>query len=474
MEDIFKLWCNNQIYELNATLFSQMSRRAESLIQNNIYEEEIGPRIRPESFQTFVAVCQLQPFAITSSTVFELEILARDWDVPALLKYCNEYIVSRNLERPIDNDYVGQLLNHIENDIDDPSDIPLCANIINAALKDDRFVKVPPEILFQIILTAEPSTIDPRFMVDFVMRCFDYDPSTAVPLVLLCNFEYFSPEQIDRIFQSTEMHEQAIGYFISESISDTRNLVNKDLAILERAQANAISTLKQKFADESRNLPTPKKEEGRRVCRELTKRLQKQQEKINMLKNEIYQKNAEISKIHEEHIESIEVCNKEIAEVDHIKEKEQEKIERETKKTIEKTMKEIQALQNDINDRFISLQQANTKTYAKIKDSIRTPLHGYRGQLAASKSEAGTLENQLKETIKKVSNLQAVTAAKILHDRLAHSEAVRRTEKKYSLFEGEDSLWGLLPEQVDEATRFIQSIERKIDEDCPFRNDGKN
>ena len=63
----FSLWCNNKKFELIASIFAQLSKQAALLMEAGIYEGDIIPRVRPESFTTFVAVCQLQPFKISSS-----------------------------------------------------------------------------------------------------------------------------------------------------------------------------------------------------------------------------------------------------------------------------------------------------------------------------------------------------------------------------------------------------------------------
>ena len=467
----FSLWCNNKKFELIASIFAQLSKQAALLMEAGIYEGDIIPRVRPESFTTFVAVCQLQPFKISSSCVFELEMLANDWEVPSLLKYCDDYIKSRNLERPPDEDYLGQLLDHLSKGIQDPNDVPAVANMVNLALQDDRFMKVPPETIFQILLTAESRGVDEQLLINFVMRTFEIEPTTAVPLVLLCNFDLFTPEQRDKLFQSREMHEQSLGFFIAESISATTNRIAKQLSLTERIQQASIADLKAKLQTTQKTPSNNIHEEGRTDVLELKKHLAKQQNIIDGLIKDTEDVDLEIKMNTEDQKEDLNKVRQELAELDETMENSGTKIATLTDEALQNTKQEIENIRKDIEQRLNNLEKQNTLTTEKMRNDLIQPMKSYKTRLAASKSDATTLEELLKTTINEVADLQAVTAAKIVRDRLKHDEVVRKIEERFSIFENEDSLWGLTPQQVQEAEEFINMIEKRVEQSCPIRKD---
>ena len=97
---------------------------------------------------------------------------------------------------------MGILIEHVETDTDTKSDWAAVAFDINRALRDKRFMTLPPEVIYQILAIADRKYLDQTIFKEFVLELFKENPKNAVPLMLRLDFSILTQDERDFIFKN--------------------------------------------------------------------------------------------------------------------------------------------------------------------------------------------------------------------------------------------------------------------------------
>jgi hypothetical protein len=229
------------------------------------------------------------PYQTTHTTAFELLRLATEWGVPQLEEAVTDFINSKSLQQPSEGDVLAKLIRHTGSGQVHPNGILAVANIINDPLQGERVATLPPEILFQIVVSVDPAVLDPDVLINYVTALFDAHPQSAVPLVLLLDFDKLTQDQRDFVFRCSQMYEQNVGFFVTHLMSNDRTKAERELAQadghllcdlfgrkngidaheatvlskLKNSQDEALGAIRQKLNDQQAEIETLKEQAGK-------------------------------------------------------------------------------------------------------------------------------------------------------------------------------------------------------------------
>ncbi|OHT15534.1 hypothetical protein TRFO_02867 [Tritrichomonas foetus] len=465
----FSLWCNEKNHKFNAETFARVSKKCASLVHANDYQGTINHPVTEETFNAFVLACQLKPFKVTITNAFELLELAQEWGIPSLETFVNRYISQKGLKRKVEDDYLGKLMTHLEDDNADVSnDIAGIARNFNEYLSDDRLVQVHPEHLFKILMQAENRRINPQLLIDFVMKLIENEPEKAVPLCLRIDFDRLTTEQNEEIFQCREIHEQAMGYFIAEALSALRNKATDDLTANEQRYIKEIQDIRDYLTKQRTVALAELQTQFESETKALEELIEKQQNQINELKQ--FRDNAR-----EEAAQQQENFKKTYAKFST----ESERIHGILKniKRMEKERRE--KIHKLVNEKSIPIKQTVDEKCAEIisadkhkRDLMEKTVIERRDRLLQNHEEIKSMVNTFDLTIQhiheRINETRATVAAKIVTDHLRHDQFLRDVDRRFDVFAADDKIWNLEVDQVINAENIIRKLESKLRTTCPI------
>lgn len=469
---MFKLRCNGQTYEIPATTFSKVSKKCAALIKSNDYQGVINHPVSDESLESFICACNLQQFKVALNTAFELLDLSREWGIPTLEAFVLDYIRSKGIQRDESKDYLGPLLEHLEDEESNSqyisNEISNIARHLNKYLDDDRLREVHPEILFKILNQADPDDYDQQLFVNFVMKLFEDEPEKAVPLTLMMNFDLLTLDQGEEVFQCREMHEQALGYFIAASMSSSRNKTELENDNIEQTQMNEIQEIKDEikkrrlisltklqneFAAEKAEIMNIIEQQSQQIAK-LTKLREYQQDKINE-NNAIFERAAA-------------KFDREILRQKTLLRKKRELLTERRQTILEEYERQSSVIQESAEN---ALNDFDTRTKTKT-DALQRKINPTVNKIIKKtndlKNNSTELHNKLDDANKCVQANRDLLAAKIVHDQVRFNQFLRDLSTKYDAFKTDDKIWDLDADKVEEAEKLIIQIEKKITQKCPL------
>lgn len=472
-EHPFTLLLGNQRYVFKGDLFAKMSKKCATLLEKGITEAPVLRRVNKEVFDAFIAACNLKPFHITSKNAYDLLYLSQEWEISTLEKFANDYINSKNVQPPNPIDYVQILVEKVKNNEVEVEDIQAVAAEINDAMKDDRFIALPPEIIFQTLLAANPRSIDPDLLVELTMQLFTKKPSTGIPLTFLTNFEQLSPKQRSTIFHSRKMHEIDVNYFVAWTLSFIRNRASSLASeFTNRCTLNSYRTgeniLKDGEVDQLKyhehhydelTALTQQIEDQEKEIEELTKLIKADLES----ENQSEESRRNILKEHRESVKELEDAGEEmsitIAGTSNI-----------VKNAVEE---QITQLREELDNELQSISDDNDAKCNAILDEIRKQTDEQGDTLTKLQNRLKEYKEDVKKTNNEISEAKCALTAKSLRDKLRHDEFVRDTEHRFEIF-GSQQEWGINSQDVEKAERFIEELEAELQSICPIRGNNKN
>ena len=493
----FTLWCNNKRHDFDAEIFAKMSRKASILIREGQIQGIIEKRVRQETFDAFVAACQLKAFKVTATNAFELKELAVDWGVASLETFVNNYIRSKNLKPQTKVDHLGILIDHLDNGIDDPNDVLAVANFVNDALRDERFERVPPEVIFKILIASDQKRVDEKekdplqeetkpdhqildqqLLIKFTLQLLK-DPqlvTSAIPLTLMIDFKLLTKEQREFIFQKKEMHENNIGYFVANSMSATRNKAERELMQSEARLLSDLNALRENLKQHQRSNAAKLKKEQDESLGDLKEALLKQQETIKDLQDDGVKFETKLDEDNEEHDKRFQGMKDLLNQIDQYT-SQRNSIATEKEVLIkDQVAEQLAPLKAELDDEVKKLAMDDAMQCAELEQKLMRLIEEDKKKLRQLASRVDDCTEDVDNTNVELSDIKATLAAKIVHDRLRFDKFLRKTDDRFAVFiksESEPGVWDLAPEKVAQAEQFVIQIENIVDTNCPIRGSYK-
>ena len=465
----FTLWANNQRYDFDGEKFAKMSRKCARLLTQGQTQGTIQRRVRADSLAAFAGACQLQQFKVTPTNAYEIRELAEEWEVPSLVQFVDEFIAKKKLPPPEDGDIIENLLKHVKQGIYKESDINHVANIINDALADERFIEVPPEIIFQIVISSEQRGIDKQRFLEFVLTLFYKNPESAVPLILLIDFDHLTDDQTEGIFLCREVHEQNISFFIAWALSSSRNKAENELQLSDRRHHDEIETLRELLKKAQLAASTKMKKEHDQETADLLEIVKKQQQVIDQLVAQTQAQRQEYQRLEDEHqnkLASLEDTLRDLLDqakdCAELLEKQQTQVERECQEQMPKLRAELMEQINGVRDRNIENLGNIEKTITNVTDKEHELADALDRSVSLSEESLSAAKHNMRD-------IKAAIAVKIVRDRLRFDKFLRDKNEQLKVFKTKGGVWGIKPKEAEAADKMISVLQKRIDELCPIR-----
>lgn len=463
----FTLWCNNQHYEFIGDIFIKMSKKAARIAQSGKTEGVISRPINEEVFKSFCAACELKSFTVNSKNAYELKTLADEWEVLSLEKYINDYIKEKNIATPPPVDYLGTLIQHCENNIENPNDILNVADYINDALRDERFSDLPPEVLFKVCNAADPQKIDNQQLLNFILHLLETNPSNAVPLILLIDFDRLTKDQRSLIFRTSDVHEENIGYFIANAMSSARNKNEAEAKQAEAQLEEDLQKMKESLTKQQEKMADKMKHDQDEQLEQLDQEVEQMSAQIQALNDGALQQQQRIDQNAQNHLSAFKDMKNRLAKIEDLTTNRGP--EEHTDKIDKEVSDQMNELKEELDTDIINLANDDAR-YCQLKQrELKRAIDAEQKRLKQLREEADKHVDDLNETNEDLTDLKATLASKIVRDRLRFDKFIRKVDNRLDLFKEEPGVWGLTPERVSQAEKFINEIEEKIDEFCPIR-----
>ena len=463
----FTLWCGDQSYNFKGDIFLKMSKKAARIAQSGKTEGIISRQVNDDVFKSFCAACELKAFTVNSKNAYELKTLADEWEVASLEKYINNYIKEKNIATPPPSDYLGTLIQHCENDIEDTKDILNVADYINDALRDERFANLPPEILFKVCNAADPQKIDNQQLINFILHLLESNPSNAVPLILLIDFDRLTKDQRSLIFRTSDVHEENIGYFIANAMSSARNKNEAETRQAEAQLNEDLEKMRESLSKQQEKMAEKMKHDQDEQLDELDQEVEQMSTLIQELNNGALQQRQKIEQNALAHENAFEDMKQRLAIIEKLT------TNREPDDHSDKIDQEVSDQMNELNDELeVEVKNLNNEDtrYCQTKQrELKRAIDAEQKRLKQLREEAEKHVDNLNETNEDLTDLKATLASKIVRDRLRFDKFIRKVDNRLDLFKEEPGVWGLEPDRVSRAEKFINDIEEKVDEFCPIR-----
>lgn len=484
---VFILKINGHDEELNCRTICKLSKKIKELVNDSEYSAVIDHPISEKAVESFLTALKGEQFKLTPEIAPELLYLANEWQIDNLEAFVLKYMKAKGLNTEIElpnADYLGQLLSESEDHTASDFLLKQVGKRLNTYFDDDRLLNLNAEYLFQVIVNAEMSEnpLDQEKYRDFLLKMFDCDPDdqdsddpfeqdrliyTAIPLILRLNFSKLLPNQDDLIYDTPEVHDQNINYFVTLAISATRNLSEKRRVKLVESIQNCIQNLQS-------DLRKQRHDDARALHEE-------HKQRVDHLKQIIAEQKRQIDSIREyredqmkRHEEENELFNQQIKELrEHMAKEKQELIRRsEAIQQLKDDVKE--EIENDVHgvqDHIVRELKKEAKVINTrpdtLKNNIEEPLNNLKNNFDQAKKEIIEQDNNLNNIISDFRDKQTILAAKMVRDFMRFDKFVRRTAKRFKIFSDMD-IWGLEPDEVKNSEQNLVQIEKRLDKICPI------
>jgi hypothetical protein len=466
---IFTIWCNNKPFYFAADHIAEVSTKCRESIAQNLDFGVIGRRIPRETFESFSDACQQKPYTTTRSNSHGLLKLAVEWGIKSLEDAMTEFINTESVPPPDDTDPLADLITHTEQGQDDPNGIRAVATIVNPALKDERLSSLPFEIIFRIVIAADPAEVDQHLLIEFVMSLFETNPAAAAPLVLLLDFEKLTPEQRGLIFQCPQMHEENVGFFVTQVMSNDRNKAERELAQAEGRLLSDLFTLRNDIEQHEQDILGQLKDNNDHLLDELRSQLNAHQAQIDELNQNADSQTQAIDTAVKSHATQFADMKAQLEQLEKTASEKSSEAEGQTSRIQSEVSDQVAKLRQELEQAVEKVGvQAGEKT-AALGRGLREKLDEQKARLKDASQRTVALAEEHKAISEGVSQLKSVLAAKILKDRLRFDQFLRQTDHRFDVFERDETVWGLTPDSVRESEAFITDIEERLEILCPIR-----
>ena len=455
-------WFNEKMYEVDGDTFAKMSKKFDEVRQENANQYIVTKNWNTETFEAFLAACQLKPFDVNKNNAFELRELAIEWKVQTLLNFVDNYIEENHLQPKPSVDYLGILLEHVADNCDNYQDWENVAQDFNKVITDKRFEQVPAEVIFQILAIADRKGVNQIALIDFVMKLFQTDPEKAIPLMLRLDWSAMTREQIETIYTNRLTHDQNISFFIASSLSAVDNKVEIAIRNMQKRREIEMAVLKNNIRRNRELELKQRSEDYKRETDELKSEIQRQQRIIDDLEQRLL--------AHRDRLASEErrVSSRRTPIADDALERINSSIN-----------KEIQKLEEDAEkqkmDFFTRMDRMAFETPRIARQYFQSAAEKSESETTRAQSLLKNLQKMIGEQDQHVAKakaegqaIAAMLSAKIVKDKFRFDSFLRRTTPRHKAFEG-GKFWGTTPAAVKASEEQLTKIEAQIDKLCPLR-----
>ena len=456
---------DDNMYKIDPDVFSEHSQRFREEYASNPEQLMFDENIAKETFEAFIASCQLRSFTIPDSLILELLELYRRWKCFSLEAQCYNECKKRGIRARPREDYIGILLEKCDRNEESVEDLQNVADILNDQWDDDRLPDIEPELLYRIVVLAEKKEMDMEKFKDFVMELYETNPESAVLLTLRLDFDHLSEEELETIFQCGEMHEIAIGFFVASSLSAIRNKTKDNLVDSEVQHIAMMNDFQRQMDYDRRHMIMRLDKEHKEEMEYLIGKMKKQHDTIERL-SDILSNSAE-------RLSTGALSPRGIGDP---------KLRELKDEVDEKLTKIYTQTQNDVNDNLAETQKILENSIAKIEkeweEDVADPTKikaDTERTVVVTDQKIGEFNKTLDEIQNSIKQSKGSIAAKIVRDHLRFASGLlkdNRKEKngsKFDLFKGEGSLWNLNAGEVKEQVRTVKELENLLDMMCPIR-----
>ncbi|OHS96652.1 hypothetical protein TRFO_09800 [Tritrichomonas foetus] len=466
---VFRLWCNHQTYEFPLDTFKQVSKKCAALVKSKDYQGTINHPVSEEAFEAFSLACQLKDFQTTQTNAFELLDLAQEWGIKSLETFVTNYINAKELKRPEEGDHLAPLLMHLEDDnYDQINDVVGVSKNFDQYLLDDRLLELHPETIYQIYHHAETRGINQEYFAEFLMKLFESDPQKAVPLTLLTNFDRLTQDQIENIFQCSEMHEEFIGYFIAASMSTLNAKARRDLDEMEERHLKEIDDIREAIKNHRQESLDRIQDQFNLSIDELKALIEKQKGEIQELKDLKMRQQMKISDADKRFQKQALVIEKEIQKQRDLISAKQAVIRQRRRQIADELKNQFNAVRYEVGEQLREVEFNDQQRSSDVGCRYPPQAEELTAESQNLTDRGIVLTEKVQTYDKWVKTVVASFGAKIVHDQLRFDHFLRNTSRRFELFNVEPKLWDLDADQVRNAEEVVTRLEKKINTSCPI------
>lgn len=473
-QQIFTLTINGQDEELNCRTICKLSKRIKALVNDSQYSAVIDRPISEKAAETFLAATRVEQFKLSPEISPELLYLANEWQIETLEDYVLKFMKSRGLNTEIELpnvDYLGQLLSQADDHLASNFLFKQVGKRLNEYFDDDRLLDLNVESLFQVILNSELSEnkLDQEKYRDFVIKMFNHNIYVAIPLILRLNFSKLLPGQDNFIYETPEVHDQNMNYFVTLAVSATRNTSENERVKLVESIQNCIQNLQDDLRKQRHDDAKYLHEEHKQKVDHLKQIIAEQKIQIDTIRE---YREAQMKK-HEEENNLFRQQTEELR--DQMAKEKQELLARaEAFQQLKDDVKE--EIENDVHgvkDKIVKDLKKEGKTIRSRPEALSSnaeePIAALKNNFDEMKNKIDELDESLNNMIADFRDKQSTLAAKMVRDFMRFDKFVRRTTKRFKIFSDMD-IWGLEPDEVKNSEQNLMQIERRLDKLCPIRH----
>ncbi|OHS98091.1 hypothetical protein TRFO_35558 [Tritrichomonas foetus] len=465
---IFKLRCNDRQYEFPVETFAKVSKKCAALVKSNDFQGTINHPVSEEAFEAFSCACHLQQFKVTLTTAFELLDLAREWGIPTLESFVANYIKTKGIRRDESKDYLGPLIEHLNDDVDCTEDIVGVARHLNKYLVDERLYEVHPETLFKILAHADPREYDQQLFVNFAMKLFEDEPEKAVPLILLMNFDLLSLDQIEEVFQCREIHEQAMGYFIAHSMSVSRNKQQSENDLTEERHMYELQNIRDEIKKRRHAAMAKVQKEFVADTNEVRQIIEQQKVQIAKLTKLMEHQDEKINQMEQTFSRTAAMFDREILRQRQIIAKKRQLLEMRRIHIQNEYNLQAGQIRQEINDKLNDISNKNKSKLEIIYRKVNPLVNRVVKKCDTLTENGQTLHGKIEEAKSCVMDCRATLSAKIVHDQVRYSQFLRDMNTRFDPFKTDDKIWDLDADMVQEAEKIVIKLEKQVSSSCPI------
>ncbi|OHT16223.1 hypothetical protein TRFO_13394 [Tritrichomonas foetus] len=469
----FSLWCNEKNHKFKADTFAKVSKKCAALVKAMDYQGTINHPVSEETFTAFANACQLRPFKVTLTNAFELLELAEEWGIPSLETFVNNYIKQKGLRVIDENDYLGSLITKysLPEGQDYSQEIAGIARTFNEYLRDERLSQVHPEHLFKILMQAEHRKINQNLLIDFVMKLFEKEPEKAVPLCLRIDFDRLTNEQVESIFQTREIHEQAMGYFIAEAMSLVRDKQQEDLAKTEQNYIKEIQEIREYIVKHRAVALAKVHDEFEAEVAKLNEVIEKQQNIIDDLTEIRNNQRDEFDQIQNNFIDTTKKFEREIERITEITDRRMANDEERRAKIRAIIDENIQPVTEMLEDRLAEISGNDKHRRNLMEKGARERRDMFLQFHDDQRAALNRITNEISHIHEQINETRATMAAKIISDQLRPDGFLRNIERRFlSIVKNDnENLWDLDCEKVKNADALLKKLESSVSQSCPIK-----
>jgi DNA repair exonuclease SbcCD ATPase subunit len=324
-------------------------------------------------------------------------------------------------------------------------------------------LRLPADVLFELISAADPETYDQQALLDFVLRLFDRKPSVAIPLIVTLNFCLVTPAHRSAIFQAKSLHRRALNGQIARTLSAARKMIRFEQKTNFGRLGAQLDALHKKLLDEDRHKTEAVKKSVDAEIEKLNRQIAQNQATILNLADQIQQESAEFKKEQEAQAAEIKALRDELNSLSALAAESREQLN-DQQSLVRATISEEMTVLSQIGDRLVP--EDDSAAYAERADQIDAQtalIDALFESLITVAQKKSNLETDIKE-------LKARLFVKIVRDKLNSGEYIRQTDARYEMLSEEPSVWGLRPDDVAAAEARLLEFEEWLDRLCPIRN----